>query len=78
MKNNQRHDANIELVNHLILLISEYPDLRFGQILEHFGFVHINNDRYDSDWLRETGIESIQVLRRVTKAVQKMDNIKKV
>jgi hypothetical protein len=69
-----RQQANIEILNYIGLLIVEYPDLRFGQILASLdvtqttageaGTVKVRDIFYD---------ESTDILARVAKARIRLD-----
>ena len=63
-----RLEANRELVAKLLLLVEEYPDARFGQILRNAGFVRelrpVSPD-VGVDWKNEFYLESKELLARV-------------
>ena len=44
-KISHRQEANKELIQNLSAYVEMYPDLRFGQILEGFGFVVEDTDK---------------------------------
>ena len=56
-----RQEANRELIENLTAYVEKYPDLRFGQILEIFGFVINDINLYNE--------ESVDTLERVRKVV---------
>ena len=56
-----RQEANRELIENLTAYVEKYPDLRFGQILEIFGFVIKDINLYNE--------ESVDTLERVRKVV---------
>ena len=56
-----RQEANRELIEKLTTYVEKYPDLRFGQILEIFGFVINDINLYNE--------ESVDTLERVRKIV---------
>ena len=56
-----RQEANRELIENLAAYVEKYPDLRFGQILEIFGFVIEDINLYNE--------ESVDTLERVRKVV---------
>ena len=56
-----RQEANRELIENLAAYVEKYPDLRFGQILEIFGFVINDINLYNE--------ESVDTLERVRKVV---------
>lgn len=71
-----RQQANITLAYLLLEIIKEEPHLRFGQILQNYGFVEYHNlgmnGKPDSDypiWINEFYVEPEKVLERVTKVI---------
>ena len=60
-KISHRQEANRELIENLAVYVEKYPDLRFGQILEIFGFVINDINLYNE--------ESVDTLERVRKIV---------
>ena len=58
-KISHRQEANRELIENLAVYVEKYPDLRFGQILEDFGFVIEDTDLFNE--------ESVDTLERVKK-----------
>lgn len=52
-----RQEANRELIQSLSAYVELYPELRFGQILEGFGFVVQDTDLFNE--------ESVDTLKRV-------------
>lgn len=58
-KISHRQEANRELIQNLTAYVEKYPDLRFGQILEGFGFVIEDTDLFNE--------ESVDTLERVKK-----------
>ena len=60
-KISHRYEANKELIQNLSAYVELYPDLRFGQILEGFGFVV-----QDSDLFNEESVDTLERVRRVS------------
>jgi hypothetical protein len=73
----QRHQANIELAALLQKLCSEEPALRFGQILEAYGFVFAKRYRDESIdlpfWTNEVYSEPQVILNRVRKRIEELN-----
>lgn len=66
--NNPRFVSNIELIEILTEYVNMYPDMRFGQILQNFGFIKPNrpaNPERMIDWQNEFYVESDEILKRV-------------
>lgn len=59
-KESHRQEANLELIENLKTSVEKYPDLRFGQILEGFGFVV-----EDIDLFNEESVDTLERVRRV-------------
>lgn len=55
-----RQEANRELIENLAGYVEKYPDLRFGQILEGFGFVI-----EDTDLFNEESVDTLERVREV-------------
>ena len=55
-----RQEANKELIENLAGYVEKYPDLRFGQILEDFGFVI-----EDTDLFNEESVDTLERVREV-------------
>ena len=55
-----RQEANRELIENLAVYVEKYPDLRFGQILEDFGFVI-----EDTDLFNEESVDTLERVREV-------------
>lgn len=65
---NNRLKYNLKLLDNLLLLVYNNPEMRFGQILENFRYV--TNDRDYSNgcnWEFEFYLESCKLLERVVK-----------
>jgi hypothetical protein len=60
-KISHRYEANKELIQNLSAYVELYPELRFGQILEGFGFVV-----QDSDLFNEESVDTLERVRRVS------------
>ena len=60
-KESHRQEANRELIVNLSAYVELYPDLRFGQILEGFGFVV-----EDTDMFNEESVDTLERVRRVS------------
>lgn len=60
-----RQKFNRQLVERLTTYVEKYPDMRLGQILETFGFVHNNISPHS--WRDEFYLESEVLLERVNK-----------
>ena len=56
-----RQEANRELIENLAVYVEKYPDLRFGQILEDFGFV-----MKDIDLFNEESVDTLERVREVS------------
>lgn len=70
-----RQAVNQELVDVLQYLVETYPDLRFGQIMNVWGFVKETRPAHKSicvDWQNEFYIEPSVILKRVK---QRMENV---
>ena len=59
-KISHRQEANKELIENLAVYVEKYPDLRFGQILEDFGFV-----MKDTDLFNEESVDTLERVREV-------------
>ena len=59
-KISHRQEANKELSQNLSSYVEMYPDLRFGQILEGFGFVV-----EDTDLFNEESVDTLERVRKV-------------
>lgn len=59
-KISHRQEANKELIQNLSAYVEMYPDLRFGQILEGFGFVV-----EDTDLFNEESVDTLERVRKV-------------
>ena len=59
-KISHRQEANRELIENLAGYVEKYPDLRFGQILEDFGFVI-----EDTDLFNEESVDTLERVREV-------------
>ena len=59
-KISHRQEANRELIENLAGYVEKYPDLRFGQILEDFGFV-----MKDTDLFNEESVDTLERVREV-------------
>lgn len=59
-KISHRQEANRELIQNLTAYVDKYPDLRFGQILEGFGFVI-----EDTDLFNEESVDTLERVRKV-------------
>ena len=59
-KISHRQEANRELIQNLSAYVEMYPDLRFGQILEGFGFVV-----EDTDLFNEESVDTLERVRKV-------------
>lgn len=59
-KISHRQEANRELIENLAGYVEKYPDLRFGQILEGFGFVI-----EDTDLFNEESVDTLERVREV-------------
>ena len=59
-KISHRQEANKELIENLAGYVEKYPDLRFGQILEDFGFVI-----EDTDLFNEESVDTLERVREV-------------
>lgn len=67
-----RQTDNFQLAAILVELIKEYPDQRFSQILQNYGFIKPNrpaNAEQAIDWQNEYYTESDFVLERVKQRV---------
>ena len=64
-KESHRQEANKELMKIISSYVEKYPELRFGQILEGFGFVVQDTDTFNE--------ESVDTLKRVKEVAD--DNI---
>lgn len=76
----QRIHANRLLLEQLALMINEFPDLRFSQILSNFGFVKqyvsdMNGANANYSWVDEYYLEPNELLKRVTESIQKVYNV---
>jgi hypothetical protein len=60
-KISHRYEANKELIQNLSAYVELYPEFRFGQILEGFGFVV-----QDSDLFNEESVDTLERVRRVS------------
>lgn len=64
-----RLDANRKLVEYLIDIIEQHPDLRFSQILSVFRFVRttrpVRPNVTEVNWENEFYVEPEQILKRV-------------
>ena len=60
-KISHRQEANKELILNLSAYVEMYPDLRFGQILEGFGFVV-----EDTDLFNEESVDTLERVRKVS------------
>jgi hypothetical protein len=63
-----RQANNFQLAAILVELIKEYPDQRFSQILQNYGFIKPNraaNPEVRVDWQNEFYEESAVILERV-------------
>lgn len=54
---NQRKKANIKILNRLISIVDQYPDLRFQQILIDFGITEVGKDKFYE--------ESVETLKKL-------------
>lgn len=59
-KISHRQEANRELIQNLTAYVEKYPELRFGQILDGFGFIIQDIDLFNE--------ESVDTLKRVKEA----------
>jgi hypothetical protein len=67
-----RKDHNLFLLNALELIINENPDLRFGQILQAYGFIKVvQNSKGEIEWINEFYEEPEKVISRVHEAIGK-------
>lgn len=67
-----RQAANLHLATILIELIKEYPDQRFSQILQNYGFIKPNraaDPLVRVDWQNEFYEEPDVILERVKRKV---------
>lgn len=67
-----RQASNYQLAAILIELIKEYPDQRFSQILQNYGFIKPNrpaDPQVRVDWQNEFYEESDVILERVKQRV---------
>lgn len=72
LKNNMnRQEANLELLTILHKLVMDHPDLRFGQILENFGYYYTVDlgGQYCSS---QYHIEPQEILERVQEEIQRL------
>jgi hypothetical protein len=61
-----RQEANREIAEYLILLIEKHPELRFGQIVQAFGFVESDMDMSGfAFWRDEIYLEPQDLLARI-------------
>lgn len=71
-----RKESNIDLLNLLEFLIEKHPDMRFGQILQNFGFVKAERPAKPENrisWQNEFYVEGGQLLERVRKTINFVD-----
>ena len=70
----KRFKANCWLLNTLAELVNEHKELRFGQILEAYGFVKTgepHNDIY-ATWDRDIYVEPQFIAERVEKRIEEL------
>lgn len=68
----ERRDANMELLNILIKLVTDNPDQRFSQILQNYGFISNNDSVEDpTSWRNEFYAEPMGILKRVQDKIKK-------
>jgi hypothetical protein len=65
--NMNRLEANTEILEKLWIAVSEYPDLRFGQILVMLKIVREDNETMRGGWEDEFYLESKDLLERISK-----------
>lgn len=72
-----RADNNFELLSILRDLVNKYEDLRFGQLLQSFGFIKPERAVKDPgriNWQNEFYLEPSELLERVKKRIKDMEN----
>lgn len=75
-----RRSANRDLVATLTSLMQMYPDMRFGQLLESFGFVQLGTVQQDLNmypelvWKRDIHLEPTALLERVREQLAKVNS----
>jgi hypothetical protein len=71
-----RKESNIDLLNLLEFLIERHPDMRFGQILQNFGFVKAERPAKSENrisWQNEFYLEGSEILERVQRTMKFID-----
>lgn len=75
---NNRQKNNKELLAILNELVDNFPDQRFSQILQNYGFVKQTRpakpDTFDVNWLNEYYSEPEYVLERVKRKMSDYNN----
>ncbi len=72
-----RQIANEDLLKELEQLIKKYPDQRFSQILSNYGFIKPQRPTKDLgriSWQNEFYVESEELLERVKRRIEDMEN----
>lgn len=76
----QRIQANKLLLEQLSVMVNQFPDLRFSQILANFGFVKTvrdfehNGNSLNPSWADEYHLEPTELLKRVIKSIKEVYN----
>ena len=68
-----RKEANLKLLEHLKYLMDNNPSMRFGQILQNFGFIKAERPAKPEQrisWQNEFYVEPQEVLERVERHVK--------
>lgn len=73
-----RQQATLELLRLLTELVNDNPTMRFGQVLQNFGFVeYITVDQDDIPfWINECYLEPVELLKRVQERIRDSKNSK--
>ena len=69
----QRKAANEALAEELLELIERYPEQRFSQLLNNFGFVQQSSTLDDPVWKDEFHLEPMALLERVRAARERLE-----
>lgn len=75
----KRSDDNWKLINHLQYLNIKYPDMRFSQLLQNFGFIKPERPVKDPgriNWQNEFYLEGDKLLERVEKRIKDVETEK--
>lgn len=71
-----RAEANFKLIQELITLTVKYPDQRFSQLLQNYGFIKPHRAVKDPgriEWQNEFYLEGEDLLKRVKQRIEDME-----